>query len=723
MKFKWWKMMLYWSTAVRLYINTMNKKQKLDGDIGIADRFRTALEAAAVRTVPKFDTITQTPIIGGVVVTELPASKDSEFVDDLRLVRIDRLDPLSGTRVIHAFTTLIENSDMFFLTTERMTLPKGEYEVLSSTPSLSIIALNHTRFVRCYEECVKSSIDMTPGAGVMLKSSAWEQPETTRERERSKTAHAVARSKWDIRKADPERFPYVKNRPREIVFTGEHDGSAPYCLGVVVSRDDEHVVVRELRRVSDSDVWVELLDVTHRLDVDLVVCDFTPGLEFKWTLHHPALPPPKPFKGLRTLDIFAGCGGLSEGLRQSGFAIDRWAIELDAAACATYSINHPEAVVYNEDCNDMLDRLTRGEKTSRSGKPMPLRGDVECVVGGPPCPAFSGLNRHHTATKYVFAKSLAATHIAFCAFFRPKLFLLENVHNFCNIDGGKVLRLCLTALLEIGYQVSFTVLQAGRFGAPQARRRTVIVAVPFEATLPFFPKPTHTFCKRPSLAHVHPAPKVRIDFASSCSSGMYRRSTVRDAIGDLATLDGNYSSVPTGEYQRSMRLDERTITSGHRLRTVSAIHQARIERIPIDGGDWHDLPDDVVPLRDGTFSLKLVRSVKGVVGRAQQNLSLIPSAIVRTADKNDQWTGNFARLYYDGYFPTTLTRPEMTRKNGCCLHPHLDRIITVRESARSQGFPDSYVFVGPMTKQYKQIGNAVNVHMARALGDEFRKYF
>jgi hypothetical protein len=88
---------------------------------------------------------------------------------------------------------------------------------------------------------------------------------------------------------------------------------------------------------------------------------------------------------LRTLDIFSGCGGLSEGLHQSGIIDTKWAIEVDELAGKAFSLNFPEAVVFNDDCNLLLQRIMDGERTDSKGNLFPKKGEVDFLVGGPPC--------------------------------------------------------------------------------------------------------------------------------------------------------------------------------------------------------------------------------------------------------------------------------------------------------------------------------------------------
>merc|ERR1719187_2059707 len=83
--------------------------------------------------------------------------------------------------------------------------------------------------------------------------------------------------------------------------------------------------------------------------------------------------------------------------------------------------------------------------------------------------------------------------------------------------------------------------------------------------------------------------------------------------------------------------------------------------------------------------------------------------------------GVFGRVPWEGAFKTTITDPEPLGKQGMVLHPDQDRLVSVRECARSQGFPDRYMFSGTVRDKHKEIGNAVPPPMSRAIGLEIRK--
>jgi DNA (cytosine-5)-methyltransferase 1 len=96
---------------------------------------------------------------------------------------------------------------------------------------------------------------------------------------------------------------------------------------------------------------------------------------------------------------------------------------------------------------------------------------------------------------------------------------------------------------------------------------------------------------------------------------------------------------------------------------------------------------------------------------------LKPANLLRHGD--DRYANRFGRLWWDGTFNTILTRAHPYW--GRIFHPESNRVITVRESARAQGFPDSVVFSGGMSSQYMQVGNAVPPPLAKAIAEEFNK--
>ena len=103
-------------------------------------------------------------------------------------------------------------------------------------------------------------------------------------------------------------------------------------------------------------------------------------LLFKGLSLAPSFPEVK--KRLACFDIFAGCGGFSEGLKQAGIINCKWAVEENPAAANAFRENNPEATVFQEDCKELLKRAKRNYFAD---KKIPAKGEVELICGGPPC--------------------------------------------------------------------------------------------------------------------------------------------------------------------------------------------------------------------------------------------------------------------------------------------------------------------------------------------------
>ncbi|CAM0914065.1 unnamed protein product [Alopecurus aequalis] len=377
---------------------------------------------------------------------------------------------------------------------------------------------------------------------------------------------------------------------------------------------------------------------------------------------------------LATLDIFAGCGGLSEGLQLSGASCTKWAIEYDKPAGQAFGENHPEAAVFVENCNvilkaimdkcgDVDDCISTSEASERAAKlsdekikNLPVPGEVEFINGGPPCQGFSGMNRFNQSPWRKVQCEMILAFLSFAEYFRPRFFLLENVRNFVSFNKGQIFRLTLASLLEMGYQVLDTCY-----------------------SLSVCP------CARAYVLNL-------------------------DIIGDLPPVENGankptiqYGREPVSWFQKKIRNDKLSL-SDHISKEMNELNLIRCKHIPKRPGcDWHDLPDEKVKLSTG------------------QMVELIPWCLPNTAKRHNQWKGLYGRLDWEGNFPTSVIDPQPMGKVGMCFHPDQDRIITVRECARSQGFPDGYRFAGNIQSKHRQIGNAVPPPLAYALGRKLKQ--
>ncbi|XP_071444299.1 DNA (cytosine-5)-methyltransferase 1-like [Hetaerina americana] len=456
---------------------------------------------------------------------------------------------------------------------------------------------------------------------------------------------------------------------------------------------------------------------------------------------------------LQSLDVFAGCGGLSEGLHQSGVAVSKWAIEKEEAAAHAFRLNNPGCSVFSDDCNDLLRLAMDGKEVNGSGQCIPKKGQVELLCGGPPCQGFSGMNRFNSRQYSLFKNSLIATYLSYCDYYRPRFFILENVRNFVSFKKSMVLKLTLRCLLRMGYQCSFGILQAGNYGVPQTRRRAIILAAAPGEILPKHPSPTHVFSPRAcQLSVVVDEKRYDPDF-KWFNSAPLRTITVRDAMSDLPEIRNgskkeelSYGGEPLSHFQRQLRGNQDfPVLRDHICKEMASIVEARMAHIPTaSGSDWRDLPNMVVRLSDGTYTKKLLYthhdkkngcgsngSLRGVCTCAtgkgscdpmdRQFNTLIPWCLPHTGNRHNNWAGLYGRLEWDGFFSTTITNPEPMGKQGRVLHPEQTRVVSVRECARSQGFPDSYRFYGSILDKHRQVGNAVPPPLGAAIGHEIRK--
>ncbi|KAL0387277.1 UNVERIFIED_CONTAM: DNA (cytosine-5)-methyltransferase 1B [Sesamum radiatum] len=431
---------------------------------------------------------------------------------------------------------------------------------------------------------------------------------------------------------------------------------------------------------------------------------------------------------LSTLDIFAGCGGLSEGLEQSGVSFAKWAIEYEEAAGDAFKLNHPGSLGDHAECGDADDCISTAEAAELAASldqtevdNLPLPGQVDFINGGPPCQGFSGMNRFNQSTWSKVQCEMILAFLSFAEYYRPKFFLLENVRNFVSFNQGQTFRLTLASLLEMGYQVRFGILEAGAYGVPQSRKRAFIWAASPEELLPEWPEPMHVFAA-PELK-ISLSKSLQYSAARSTTRGApFRSLTVRDTIGDLPPVSNGASNTSLEVLLMSTchNIKYLIILTYHCLGACSIkVSLFRGSRRKSGSMDW--LIDHISKEMN---ELNLIRCQR--IPKRPGQIIYWPSAdlipwCLQILRRGTIWKGLFGRLDWEGNFPTSITDPQPMGKVGMCFHPEQDRIVTVRECARSQGFPDSYKFSGTVLHKHRQIGNAVPPPLAYALGRKLKE--
>lgn len=166
------------------------------------------------------------------------------------------------------------------------------------------------------------------------------------------------------------------------------------------------------------------------------------------------------------IDLFSGCGGLTQGLKLAGFRVVA-AIEREKLAATTYKANHPRVAVRNADIRTVPARTLMRELGLEPG-------DLDLLAGCPPCQGFSALRtRNGSAIVRDRRNKLISQVLRFARAFRPKSIMLENVPGLA--ERRPFRRLCRD-LRKIGYRIDWDVKDACNYGVPQRRKRLILIA-------------------------------------------------------------------------------------------------------------------------------------------------------------------------------------------------------------------------------------------------------
>lgn len=369
-------------------------------------------------------------------------------------------------------------------------------------------------------------------------------------------------------------------------------------------------------------------------------------------------------RSLFSVDLFSGAGGLSEGFRQAGFE-PLAANDFDPEAARTFRRNFPKTPFISGPIGAVSDREFRHTAGINAG-------ELDVLLGGPPCQAFSVYN--HQRGFHDERSGLFREYLRIVGAFLPKMVVMENVTGMFSLDRGRAVDEIHSKLEKLGYAVEHRVLRSEDYGVPQERRRIFFVASRVGPII------------WPRVTHGDPQDLLSVNLGSFI--------TVGEAISDLPLLrmgDGTdairpYTRGIKCDYQRSMREGSEGVTN-HYAPQLAAINIERLKHIP-PGGSWRDLPHHLLPMG------------------------------MKRARRSDH-TKRYGRLTRSGLFSTILTKADLHW--GAYIHPEQDRTLTVRECARAQSFPDSFVFLGSRGEQYKQVGNAVPPLLARAVGESVKE--
>ncbi|RXZ47573.1 DNA cytosine methyltransferase [Agromyces fucosus] len=346
---------------------------------------------------------------------------------------------------------------------------------------------------------------------------------------------------------------------------------------------------------------------------------------------------------IRVLDLFSGAGGFSQGVHEASQRfVTAQAVEMDVAAAATFAQNFPNARVFAGRIQDWLETDA-------------WKQEIDLIIGGPPCQGFSTLGKQDIEDERNFLWEQYAETIRRT---RPKVFIVENVAAFAKSPQFAQFQATLqedTAFHE--YSIDWRILNAADYGAPQARKRAVMIGHRNDIAKPAWPEPSHSSDPR----------------------------TVQQAFAGIPHV----ASDPNGLAKRSITFEGKRLSgpyAGRELhfgRNYTDLSLERFAAIPV-GGNRFNLPD----------------KLKAPCWRSH------------TSGSGDV----MGRLHWDK--PSVTVRTEFFKpEKGRYLHPVANRAITHLEAAVLQGFPCDFKFVGSKTAIARQIGNAVPIQLGRAIAE------
>ncbi|KAF5764472.1 putative DNA (cytosine-5-)-methyltransferase [Helianthus annuus] len=376
---------------------------------------------------------------------------------------------------------------------------------------------------------------------------------------------------------------------------------------------------------------------------------------------------------------------------------------------------------------DCQDKIKQFVVDGFNSKILPLPGDVDVICGGPPCQGISGFNRFRNKDNPLDDEKnkQLVVYMDIVEYLKPRFCLMENVVDIVKFAKGFLGRYALGRLVSMNYQARIGLMTAGSYGLPQFRMRMFMWGARPNEKLPQYPLPTHNVVTRGvSPVEFESNTVVHDDVKGAV---LEKELFLGDAISDLPPVTNDeerdeipYKEAPKTEFQKFISLKKKDMPGfvgedssdhllyDHRPYKLNEDDYQRVCQIPKKkGANFRDLKG--VRVRDDN-RVEWDPNVERVY--LPSGKPLVPDYAMSFVEGRS--LKPFGRLWWDEIVPTVVTRAEP--HNQAILHPLQDRVLTIRENARLQGFPDYYKLLGPIKERYMQVGNAVAVPVARALG-------
>lgn len=366
---------------------------------------------------------------------------------------------------------------------------------------------------------------------------------------------------------------------------------------------------------------------------------------------------------MKVMDLFCGTGGFSKGFENSGSFEVIYGIDILPTSVDTFRLNHPGAFALAED-------IRRVRRTDVADKLDLRQGDVDVIIGGPPCQGFSSIRPFRSSLEDDPRNTLFAEFASYVNFFRPRLFVFENVVGLATHRDGRTLEMIQETFAGLGYDSDWRILNTAHFGIPQKRERLILLGAEPGIAIAW-PEPTHSG-EFKTIGHWQGDRLLKPclpDLFTFSEPALPQALTVADAIDELPPVASGGEATKYGgsartDYQRERRAGATELTMHS-----STKHTPRM--------------------------LEIIR-------HSGPNISSIPSHLITSG-----FSSCYSRLAWDEPSPT-ITVNFVHPASNRCIHPEQDRALTLREGARLQSFDDTFLFAGDnRSKIAKQIGNAV----------------
>ncbi len=460
----------------------------------------------------------------------------------------------------------------------------------------------------------------------------------------------------------------------------------------------------------------------------------------------------------RTLDLFAGCGGISLGFDAAGFKTIG-AVEFDEDAARSHAINF-----FGDLSHDLFEvharakditRIEPSELLQMYGLSGPIESYVDVIVGGPPCQAFARVGRaklrevadHPEAFLKDPRSNLYLRYLHYVSVLKPIAILMENVPDVLNYGGHNVAEETCEILTEMGYRCSYTLMNSVYFGVPQMRERMFLVAVASQISEQIiFPKPTHwvDMPRGYESSRKVALQTIKTDLFDNESYFAAQPIPIRKECLPAVTAKDALCDLPV----ITAHLEGKVKKGARRFDTVAPYPAAKLNKYAKLMRAWpgfentEGVKDHVIRYLPRDYDIFRRMNPGDQYPQAHAHaVALFEERISKIRQKDGKSLGPKSKEYqeiwnatvppYDaGKFPNKWRKMEAYApartlmahlgKDGYS-HIHYDntqaRTISVREAARLQSFPDGFVFSGSMNPAFKQIGNAVPPLLAKAIAE------